>query len=223
MAFGKSGLPPEDNIGRRQQNKRAVAPMLATGRGRELTMIDAARAAHLSVGGLYHYFPSKRQLALFGFDPANVGRICADFRRRGAALRDDPQALLAAALRTLSQAATLYVRPSAQAAMELDLATFRVAVDDLLTTELIGLVEIVRTAHPHLTQRQADELNLGLRRVCTVAFLDPTFTAEQLHHQLRTTVNGALPDGDEAGRNRHSWLRGHDQRHPLLRRRQSHQ
>jgi AcrR family transcriptional regulator len=203
MAFGKPGRPPEDKIGRRQQIFRAVAPMLAPGRVRELTMVDAARAAHLSVGGLYHYFPSKRRLALFGLDPANVGRICAEFRRRSVPLRDDPAVLLAAALQTLSRAATQYVRPSAQAALELDLATFRAAIDDLLTTEMIGLVQIVKMAHPHLSQRQADELNLGLRRVCTVAVLDPSFTAEQLHRHLRTTVNGALSGTDEAGRDPH--------------------
>ncbi len=48
-----------------------VGPLLFERGARQLTMRDAARAAYLSVGALYHYFPTKRDLVQrlrFGFE-----------------------------------------------------------------------------------------------------------------------------------------------------------
>jgi AcrR family transcriptional regulator len=67
MGFGKPGRPREDRLARQQQIFGAVRDLLAPGRTRALTMAQAARQAN-SVGGLYHYFPSKRDLVLFGID-----------------------------------------------------------------------------------------------------------------------------------------------------------
>ncbi|MFI6869550.1 TetR/AcrR family transcriptional regulator [Nocardia sp. NPDC050406] len=193
MGFGKPGRPREDRIARQQEIFTAVRPLLSPGQVRELTMARAARQAHLSVGGLYHYFPSKRRLVLFGIDPENLQRVCADFRREHAHLVDaDPLGLLHAGLVTLSWAALHYVRPSALAAIELDLAAFRSGMDEILNTELIGLMETVSRACPDLTAAQAGELQTTLRRVCTLAFVDPTLTRTQLHDQLRATVDGTL-------------------------------
>ncbi|QLY33592.1 TetR/AcrR family transcriptional regulator [Nocardia huaxiensis] len=193
MGFGKPGRPREDRLARQQEIFTAVRPLLLPGRTRELTMTQVAKHAHMSVGGLYHYFPSKRALVLFGMDPANLQRVCADFRREHATLaQTDPRALLTASLDTLAWAAIHYVQPSALAAVELDAGTFRAALEEVLTTELIGLMETVALAHPELTTAQAEELQLSLRRVCTLAFVDPAMTRSQLRDQLQATLDGTL-------------------------------
>ncbi len=53
-------------------------------------MPQAAYAACLSIGGLYHYFPTKRDLILHGLDFGARKRRCDEYRRLvviGASLR----------------------------------------------------------------------------------------------------------------------------------------
>lgn len=192
MGFGKPGRPKEDRLARQQEIFLAVRPLLTPGRTRQLTMAQAARQAHLSVGGLYHYFPSKRDLVLFGIDPENLGRVCTDFRAAHERAGTDARGLLTASLDMLAWAALHYVQPSVLAAVELGLDTFRAALDDVLTTELIGLMETVGRAYPELTPDRAADLQLTLRRICTLAFVDPSMTQAQLRDQLRATVDGTL-------------------------------
>ncbi|WP_194815028.1 TetR family transcriptional regulator [Nocardia sp. XZ_19_385] len=202
MGFGKPGRPPEDRLARQQEIFGSIRSQLKPGHCRELTMASAARQAHLSVGGLYHYFPSKRSLVLFGIDPANLQRVCADFRREHAELAEsDPSALLTASLDTLAWAGVHFIQPSTLAALELDLGVFRTAMDEVLTTELVGLVETVQRAHPELSDPQALELNRSLRRVCTLAFVDPAMTIEALRDQLQATLDGTIA---RAGSARHA-------------------
>jgi len=60
----KPGRPPEDRLKRQHEIFLAVAPLIERYGARRLTLRQAARAAHLSLGGLYHYFPTKRDLVL---------------------------------------------------------------------------------------------------------------------------------------------------------------
>ena len=62
MAFGKPGRPPEDRLARQREIYEAVIPLIYRDGARRLSMRDAASAACLSIGGLYHYFPNKREL-----------------------------------------------------------------------------------------------------------------------------------------------------------------
>ena len=62
---GKPGRPPEDRLKRQHEIFLAVAPLIDRYGAKRLTMRQAARAAHLSLGGLYHYFPTKGDV-LFG-------------------------------------------------------------------------------------------------------------------------------------------------------------
>jgi AcrR family transcriptional regulator len=79
MERRRPGRPAEDRYVRRVEIYRAVAPLLVAEGIGGLSMRAAARAACLSVGGLYHYFPTKRALALFPLDPSVMARACADF------------------------------------------------------------------------------------------------------------------------------------------------
>ena len=47
-------------------------------------MRQAAKAAHLSLGGLYHYFLTKRDLVLHSLKPEALARVCTDFHDRHA-------------------------------------------------------------------------------------------------------------------------------------------
>jgi hypothetical protein len=51
----KPGRPPEDRLKRQYEIFLAVAPLIERYGAKRLTMRQAARAAHLSLGGLYHY------------------------------------------------------------------------------------------------------------------------------------------------------------------------
>ena len=68
--FGKPGRPPEDRIQRQREIWAAVSPLIEKHGARKLTMRKAAAVSFLSLGGLYHYFPEKRSLVLFGLDQA---------------------------------------------------------------------------------------------------------------------------------------------------------
>ena len=74
--FGKPGRPREDVFRRRLEIYTAVAPLLEKAGARGLTMRQAAAAAHMSVGGIYHYFPAKRDLVLFVLSPDALQRLC---------------------------------------------------------------------------------------------------------------------------------------------------
>ena len=79
MTFGKLGRPPEDRLARQDEIYRAVSPLIVEVGARQLSMRQAARAASLSIGGLYYYFPTKRELLLHGLCPAALLRYCAEF------------------------------------------------------------------------------------------------------------------------------------------------
>src|SRR5690349_12680270 len=78
----KVGRPAEDQLARRREIYEAVAPLLMTFGARQLSMRQAARAACISVGGLYHYFPSKRDLVLHGLSWEARDRLCCEYRER---------------------------------------------------------------------------------------------------------------------------------------------
>jgi len=81
MMFGKVGRPTEDRFARKLEIFEAVAPLILTVGARRLSMRQAAHAACLSVGGLYHYFPTKRELLLYTLQPDTLDRRCQDFQR----------------------------------------------------------------------------------------------------------------------------------------------
>jgi AcrR family transcriptional regulator len=189
--FGKPGRPAEDRVGRQQEIFLAVAPLISAYGVKEITMARAARAARMSVGGLYHYFPNKRELLLFGLSPANLERLCARFRdRHGHLALTDPQAYLAASLDSLTAAAGAFVAPSVLAATHLGVDTFRALLDEALETEIVGLVDTIRIAHPGIGDESAIALNRALRRQCVSALLDPQITAAELHAQIEGLVVG---------------------------------
>ena len=75
------GRPAEDHLQRQREIYEAAGPLiLARGRA-HLSMQQIARAAHASVGSLYYYFPSKRDLVLCGLRTEVLAHRCAAFHR----------------------------------------------------------------------------------------------------------------------------------------------
>jgi AcrR family transcriptional regulator len=117
---GKPGRPPEDRLGRQHEIFLAVAPLIEGYGAKRLTMRQAARAAHLSLGGLYHYFPTKRDLVLHALKPEAVARLCAEFHGRHADLeRTDPGRYVEADVAYMARQC-FFLRPAFHAALELD-------------------------------------------------------------------------------------------------------
>ena len=110
--FGKPGRPREDALRRRWEIYTAVAPLIEKAGARELTMRQAANAAHMSLGGVYHYFPSKRDLVLFGLSPEALHAGCAELHQQLARVqRTGPGAQLATFLDSLVRLVS-FCRPS---------------------------------------------------------------------------------------------------------------
>src|SRR5947199_6465659 len=123
VAFGKPGRPPEDRLARQQEIYEAVAPLLLTVGWRRLSMHQAARAACLSIGGLYHYFPTKRDLVLYTLQPDVLEERCQDFHRKHSELAaQDPRRYFDRYVDFALQGMRLW-QPAIQAALELGVET----------------------------------------------------------------------------------------------------
>lgn len=178
---GRRGRPAEDRYARRWAVYRAVAPLVDRTGVKGLSMRAAARAAGMSVGGLYRYFPAKRDLVLLPLDPGFNEWLCGtyDDRLRGTA----PEEFAAGLLRTMARSVVL-VRPAIRASMELGTEVFEDAVASAGRIAGGGFAEAVRCAAPELGARAAAELERGLLRTFLAAVLDRTATAEQLESDL---------------------------------------
>src|SRR5215213_7889163 len=121
MAFGKPGRPAEDQLARQREIYEAVSPLILNIGVRRLSMRVAARAACLSVGGLYHHFPTKHDLVLHGLEPAAIARYCQDFHSKfGHLVNSNPAGFLEAYLDFVTGSIG-FIRPAVHAALELGL------------------------------------------------------------------------------------------------------
>jgi AcrR family transcriptional regulator len=187
---GKPGRPPEDRLGRQHEIFLAVAPLIERYGARRLTMRQAARAAHLSLGGLYHYFPTKRDLVLHALKPEAVARVCAEFHGRHADLeRTDPHRYVQADVDYMARQC-FFIRPAFQAALELDA---EVAWDHIQASIEGGLESCTRPLGYALPQCSPDEirrLGRSVRRTFFSALIDRTVTPEELRHELLSLIQG---------------------------------
>lgn len=168
----------------------AVAPMLEGGSARDLRMREAARAAHISLGGLYHYFPTKRELVLHSLTAPAFARLCADFHQEYGHLRDrDPGAFLDAYI-DWQVTECAFVRPALWAAMDLGFPVIRDAIAGGIEMGLRDFVEPLKTMAPELTHVEAENLGRALRRLLFAALLDRAISPEDLRRELRALIDG---------------------------------
>lgn len=186
--FGKPGRPAEDGFLRRREIYMAVAPLLERGGAKRLTMRRAAAAANISVGGIYHYFGSKRELVLFGVSPEMFQRSCQEFHERYAHLEQaDPKLLLAQGLDALTGIVS-FARPALVASIELGATTTLEAIEAAMDVTLDDLAGSLRAARIDVSDPELDALQRGVRRVLLGAMLDRNASPAEIHDELRAIL-----------------------------------
>lgn len=153
MAFGKPGRPPEDRLARQAEIFLAVAPLILRDGARRLSMRAAADAACMSIGGLYHYFPTKRDLVLHGLDEAARARLCHENRAAIADVAAWGLSRWVESYLDLSQRMFGFLRPAVQAALELGAEEFQAQLDSGLTLHVAELLEALRVLAPAIPER----------------------------------------------------------------------
>lgn len=188
--FGKPGRPREDRLLRQREIYRAVAPLILTTGARRLTMREAARAACISVGGLYHYFPDKRSLVLHALQPEAFGRLCADFHAEyGHLERTQPAAYLEAFV-DFQVRQVAFVRPALHAALELGADTFWHGMEESIAIGLDGFARTLARVVPAPADRDLRRLGRTLRRTLFAALLDRGMSGDELRDELRALIEG---------------------------------
>lgn len=184
MAFGKIGRPPEDRFARRCEIFKAVSPLILTAGVRRLTMRQAAQVACLSIGGLYYYFPTKRELVLYGLHWETLSRLCQNFLDENGYLaeRDPRQYLEKYSIFAVQEMA--FVRPALHAAVELGVETFQVFVDTALNVMTARLANIVRTISPEISAESIAQLERSWKRQILGACLDKDVAPDALRNEI---------------------------------------
>jgi AcrR family transcriptional regulator len=186
-SFGKSrvGRPPEDRTGRRREIYLAVLPLLSRVGVKGLSMRAAARAASMSIGGLYYYFPNKRDLVLLPLSDEFIGRYCAEHNFRPDVPSESFSRYTAA---TLVNRLDIY-RPALRAAMELGPEEYEAALSVVVARSFEGFTETVRLAGPQLADNELVVLERALRRAALAALLDRTASGPEVEAELNLLIS----------------------------------
>lgn len=196
--FGKPGRPPEDRVERQREIWAAVTPLIEERGGRNLTMRQAAAASFLSLGGLYHYFPNKRSLVLFGLDQGVHERVCAEFKSEYGHLKDsDPRAATEAFIRFFSGRVS-FVRPALLAALELGAEEFMSRLEANISMGLDGFMQTLQLALPDADDRDLRAVARSVRRVVLTGLMDRSVRESEIEEELRAVVSG-VPVGRRQG------------------------
>lgn len=190
MSFGKKGRPPEDVLARQREIYEAVSPLILQIGARQLSMRQAAGAACLSIGGLYHYFPSKRDLVLHGLSPQALTRWCHDFHAQfGHLANADPVQYLERCLDDTVRVVK-FLRPAFHAALELGADAFWNVIESLLTFTIHEFSMVVRLLVPEGNEQEIDRLGRALRRSICAGVMDKTATDDEIRHELCAILQG---------------------------------
>jgi AcrR family transcriptional regulator len=135
-------------------------------------MRQAAKAAHLSLGGLYHYFPTKRDLVVHSLKPEALARVCTDFHDRHAQWeRTDHSRYVEANIAYMARQCA-FIRPAFQAALDLDA---EIAWDHI-RAGIDACTRPLTLALPTCTPDEIDSLGRSVRRTFYSALVDHTVT-----------------------------------------------
>lgn len=190
MAFGKKGRPPEDRLMRQREIYNAVAPLILQVGARRLSMHQAAQAACLSIGGLYHYFPTKRDLVLHGLCPEALLRHCQDFHAQFDHLTSlDPQRYIDEGINLVAEHVG-FCRPAIHAALELGAESFWAVIETLLTSTVLDFEVNLRRVVPAVSDQELQQCGRAIRRAICAALLDKDISPDELRDELRMLVDG---------------------------------
>jgi AcrR family transcriptional regulator len=198
--FGKRGRPPEDRLARQREIFEAVAPLILRDGARRLSMREAAAAACLSIGGLYHYFPTKRDLVLHGLNPEALYRLCEDFHTEFGYLTTlDPQRYLYEGIEVVVRQVGFF-RPAIHAALELGADSFWEVLETVLTGTSFDFEVNLQRAAPDVSEQEVHRCGRALRRSISAALLDKSITPAEFRDELRSLVDGQLSPTGRAAR-----------------------
>jgi len=183
MTFRKRGRPREDRVARRLEIFEFVAPSLAE-LGHRISMRQAAQAAHVSVGTLYAYFGSKRELLLYGLNQEPVAFICRRFEVEHGGLRTTDPGRYREALLDFMITNIVAMRASVDTAIRMGPKETHERIDRVIHRPIPEFVALVANAMPEQRGRSAAAERL-LRRVIAGALLERRISAEALRGQLR--------------------------------------
>lgn len=190
MAFGKKGRPPEDRLMRQREIYTAVAPLILHAGARRLSMRQAAKAACLSIGGLYHYFPTKRDLVLHGLCPEALLRHCQDFHAEFGHLAEvDPRRYLDEGINVVVRE-IMFCRPSIHAALELGIESFWEVIETLMTSTSLEFEERLGQLYPEVSEQELHRWGRAIRRSTCAALLDKSITPDELRDELCIIIDG---------------------------------
>src|SRR5262249_51100963 len=188
--FGKRGRPPEDRLARQREIYEAVAPLILRDGAKRLSMRAAAEAACLSIGGLYHYFPTKRDLVLHGLCPEALYRYCEDFHAEYGYLTTlAPQMYLHEGIEVVVKEIG-FCRPAVHAALELGYGSFWQVIEALLAATVLDFETHLRQAARELSDEELHRCGRALRRAICAALLDKSITTSEFRDELRMLVDG---------------------------------
>lgn len=192
MAFGKLGRPAEDRLLRQREIYEAVAPLILDHGARNLSMRMAARAACLSVGGLYHHFPTKRDLVLHGMQSEAIARYCQDFHHKFSYLADsDPAAYLEAYLGFVADCIG-FIQPAIRAALELGLESLDNALEPTLAAANAEFAALFPRAFPDAHKEDLYQLGRAIHRTILSALFDKKITPPEFRREVATLINGYI-------------------------------
>jgi AcrR family transcriptional regulator len=199
MSFGKKGRPLEDVLARQREIYEAVSPLILQIGARQLSMRQAAGTACLSIGGLYHYFPTKRDLVLHGLSPEALTRCCHDFHAQfGFLANADPEQYLERCLDDTVRIVK-FLRPSFHAALELGTEAFWNVIESVLTFTIQEFTMVVQLLAPEGNEQEIDRLGRALRRSICAGVMDKTATDDEIRHELRALLEGYRSHAGQKG------------------------
>jgi AcrR family transcriptional regulator len=190
MTFGKLGRPADDRLARQREIYEAVSPLILSIGARRLSMRMAAKAACLSVGGLYHHFATKHELVLHGIQPEAITRYCQDFHDKSGylALSDSP-AFLDAYIDFVTSAVQ-FVRPAVQAALELEITTLENILEPTLTAASEEFTATFHAIFPHKTKDEVHQAGRAIHRAIVSALFDKNITKEEFRGEVSVLLKG---------------------------------
>lgn len=190
MAFGKKGRPPEDRLLRQREIYNAVAPLILQVGARRLSMRQAAQVACLSIGGLYHYFPTKRDLVLHGLHPEALLKHCEEFHTQFGHLADqEPQRYIEEGINIIVKEVA-FCRPAIHAALDLGVESFWVVIETLLTSTALQFEGRLQMLFPVAGEQALQQWGRAMRRTICAALLDKNISPDELRDELQMLVAG---------------------------------
>ncbi|MCB0189596.1 MAG: TetR/AcrR family transcriptional regulator [Caldilineaceae bacterium] len=157
---------------------------------RRLSMRQAAQAACLSIGGLYHYFPTKRDLVLYGLCQEAMLRHCQDFHAQFDQLAEmDTWRYIDEGI-MLAIEHVSFCRPAIHAALELGAESFWEVIEMLLAgTEQAFEVNLQRL-FPEVSAQEVQRWARAIGRAICATLLDKNISPDELRDELRILVDG---------------------------------